>query len=464
MTLRARLGVALGAVLIVLLVAGLLVPRAVRAAQLEQIDRQLEVMAPSSLVLTSIDRPAEFPAGQLPPAAFSEIYVAVVAADGTRDVLASPQQVSEGAEPAKVPPASHDPRTLDTKTVGSTSGSGEWRAATLGPGPGQSSTVLIAIPLDRVNETIRRLRLTLLAAGGAVALVLTLAGWWVVRLGLRPIADVAEVADAITRGERHRRVSAGAPGTEVAHLARAFNVMLDERAASEARLRQFVGDASHELRTPVTAIRGFTDLYRQGVLDDQGLADAMRRIGQETARMGALIDDLLLLARLDEGRPLDRVPVDLSGMLADAVLDAGATHPSRAVRCETVEPLFVIGDGARLHQVIANLVTNALVHTDSDVVLRGRHADQGADGMCVIEISDSGQGMDAASAAHAFDRFWRGDSGRGRHGAGAGLGLSIVRSIIDAHGGRVALESAPGRGTTVRIVLPSGPQETHKSP
>ena len=461
MTLRARLAVALAAVVTVLLVAGLLVPRAVRAAQIDQVDDQLVAVSGAAMGFTNDGVGfGPMPGGAVAPGALSEVYVARVLSDGSREVLATPQSSGSG-EPADVPPVSTSPDRLTIETVGSTGGDSSWRAVTLPPAPGGGSPVIVAIPLDRVDQTTHQLQLVLLAAGLAVGVVLALAGWWVVRLGIRPINEVTDVADAIAHGDRDRRVTVDAqPATEAAHLARAFNVMLDERAAAEDRLRRFVGDASHELRTPVTAIKGFTDLYRQGALDDQGLADAMRRIGQEASRMGTLVDDLLLLARLDQGRPLESAPVDVSAILGDAALDAGATHPSRTVRADVPPGLTVDGDDARLRQVVANLVANALAHTDGDVSINARSTD----GNCVVEVADDGPGMDADAAAHLFDRFWRGDPSRARHRAGAGLGMSIVKAIVDAHGGMVGVETAPAAGTTITVVLPEHAQQTHSSP
>jgi two-component system OmpR family sensor kinase len=284
------------------------------------------------------------------------------------------------------------------------------------------------------------------------------AGWWLLRLGLRPIAEVTQVADAIAGGDRSRRVRGGAPGTEAHHLAQAFNVMLDEQAATEAKLRQFVADASHELRTPVAAIGGFADLWRQGAVDPDQLDDVMRRIGQESARMRGLVEDLLLLARLDQGRALALEPVDLAALAADAVLDASATHPSRQVSLHAPEPVIVQGDEARLRQVLANLLSNALVHTDAATTVEVR-AERHGDA-ALLGVSDDGPGMTPHAAARAFDRFWRADPSRARARTGAGLGLAIVRGIVAAHHGEVRLDTAPGEGTTVRVGLqisPSGP-------
>jgi two-component system OmpR family sensor kinase len=332
------------------------------------------------------------------------------------------------------------------------SGGPRWRAALLStPGPDR---VLVAVSLQRADATARQVRVTVLVAAAVIVLVLGLSAWWVARLGLRPIAEVTEVADAIAAGDRSRRVVVSERRTEAGHLGRAFNVMLDEQRANEDRLRRFIADASHELRTPVAAIRGFADLYRAGGLDEPGvLADAMRRIGGESVRMAGLVEDLLLLARLDEGRPLEARPVDLSAVLRDAAFDTSATHPNRLVRAEVVDDLTVVGDDARLRQVVANVVHNALTHggPDATVTVRGRR--QGD--LCVVEVADDGAGMEPQQASHAFDRFWRADQARTRHANGAGLGLSIVRAITEAHGGRVALDSAPGHGTTVRVVLPA---------
>jgi two-component system OmpR family sensor kinase len=292
----------------------------------------------------------------------------------------------------------------------------------------------------------------ILIAAVAVVVAMGAAGWWLLRLGLRPIAEVTQVADAIAGGDRSRRVRGGAPGTEAHHLARAFNVMLDEQAATEVKLRQFVADASHELRTPVTAIGGFADLWRQGAVDPDQLDDVMRRIGQESARMRGLVEDLLLLARLDQGRALSLEPVDLAALAADAVLDASATHPSRQVSLHAPAPVLVQGDEARLRQVLANLLSNALTHTEPATTVAVRTERRGE--AALLAVSDDGPGMTPDAASRAFDRFWRADPSRARARTGAGLGLAIVRSIVAAHQGEVRLDTAAGEGTTVRVVLP----------
>jgi two-component system OmpR family sensor kinase len=234
------------------------------------------------------------------------------------------------------------------------------------------------------------------------------------------------------------------------HIEAAF----DQRTQSENRLRQFIADASHELRTPVTTVRGYAELYQAGGLaDPDELDEAMRRTGQEAVRMGTLIDDLLLLARLDQGRPLERRPVELTALADDAVRDARAVAPDRPITATTNGPVTVVGDDARLRQVIANLVGNALVHTPVGTPVDVRVSQVGD--RALVEVVDRGPGMAPEVAARAFERFYRADPSRSRHRGGSGLGLAIVRATVSAHGGEVSLDSAPGRGTTVRVDLPA---------
>jgi two-component system OmpR family sensor kinase len=255
-------------------------------------------------------------------------------------------------------------------------------------------------------------------------------------------------------------VPVGHDGTEAGELGNALNMMLtrieeafDERSASEARLRQFIADASHELRTPVATIRGYAELYRRGGLEErEALRQAMRRTEAETLRMGSLIDDLLLLARLDQGRPLGQAPVDLGVLAVDAAADARARAPERRVTASVSEGVLVNGDEHRLRQLVANLVGNALVHTPPTAPIEARvRTDNGS---AVLEVHDDGPGMSPDVAARAFERFYRADPSRSRHHGGSGLGLAIVRAIVDAHGGTVTLDTSLGKGTTVRVELP----------
>jgi two-component system OmpR family sensor kinase len=271
---------------------------------------------------------------------------------------------------------------------------------------------------------------------------------------------MAKTADEIAGGDLSQRVSPSEGRTEIGRLGHALNTMLSkiesafaERQRSEDRLRRFVADASHELRTPLTSIRGYAELFRRGAAtrpDD--LAKAMSRIEEEAARMGVLVEELLLLARLDQGRPLEVQPIDLSALATDAVADARVVEPQRTVDLDIDGTVVVNGDAVRLRQVLDNLLTNVRTHTPvtAAAVVRVRSDD----GTAVIEVEDHGPGMDEDQQARAFERFYRIDPSRSRDSGGVGLGLSIVSAIVEAHGGKVSLESTPGEGATFRIELP----------
>lgn len=317
--------------------------------------------------------------------------------------------------------------------------------------------VVAALPTDHIDATFRRVALGSAVVGAALLVAAGLLAWWVERLGLRPIRNVAAAADAIAAGETSRRVDPPPAGTEAGNLARAFNVMVGARQAAEDRLRQFVADASHELRTPLTTVAGVHELFRSGSLTGPDLDEAMGRAASEADRMTRLVDDLLLLAQLDHGRPLADDRVDLAVLVADAVVDVGVVQPSRPVTVDLDGGEAVVrGDEARLRQVVGNLVANALTHTSPTTALHlGVHPD---DRGYVLEVRDEGPGMTAEQAAHVFDRFYRVAPGRSRREGGTGLGLTIVRSIVDAHGGQVSVTAAPDEGCTFWVRLPGNLQ------
>ncbi|SEH62651.1 two-component system, OmpR family, sensor kinase [Mycolicibacterium rutilum] len=351
-------------------------------------------------------------------------------------------------------------------TIGSTDASGvEWRAMTVrGPG-GELMTV--AIDLSDVQTTVRELTYAQVGIGLAVLLVLGVAGYAVVHRSLRPLVEVEQTAAAIAAGELDRRVPQRDPRTEVGRLSLALNGMLaqiqtamaasessaEAARSSEERMRRFITDASHELRTPLTTIRGFAELYRQGAARDVEML--MSRIESESSRMGLLVEDLLLLARLDAQRPLERRRVDLLTLATDAVHDARSIAPNRDISLEVLDgpgTPEVLGDEARLRQVLGNLMANALQHTPetAGVTVRVGTAGQRA----VLEVCDEGPGMTAEDAQRVFERFYRADSSRARASGGTGLGLSIVDSLVYAHGGTVKVTTAPGRGCTFTVSLP----------
>ncbi len=351
-------------------------------------------------------------------------------------------------------------------TVGSIDGSHvRWRAVSL-RGPNDELTT-VAIDLSDVHSTVRSLIYAQVGIGAAVLLVLGVAGSAVVRRSLRPLAEVEQTAAAIAAGELDSRVPRRDPRTEVGRLSRALNGMLaqiqravaasessaEEARRSEERMRRFITDASHELRTPLTTIRGFAELYRQGAARDVEML--MSRIESESRRMGLLVEDLLLLARLDAQRPLDQHRIDLLALATDAVHDAESIAPQRRITMDVFDgpgTPEVIGDEARLRQVLGNLVANALQHTPDTAGVTVRVGTTWD--WAVLEVADEGPGMSEQDAHRVFERFYRTDESRTRTSGGTGLGLSIVDSLVYAHGGTVSVTTAPGRGCRFRVSLP----------
>ncbi|WP_326545101.1 HAMP domain-containing sensor histidine kinase [Mycolicibacterium sp. ND9-15] len=367
------------------------------------------------------------------------------------------------AEPALPPDNDVGPVPV---TIGSLDDSGVlWRAMTVrGPG-GELTTV--AIDLSDVQTTVRELTYAQVGIGVAVLLVLGVAGYAVVHRSLRPLVEVEQTAAGIAAGDFDRRIPQRDPRTEVGRLSLALNGMLTQiqsaMAASEAsaeqarrseeRMRRFITDASHELRTPLTTIRGFAELYRQGAARD--IEMLMSRIESESSRMGVLVEDLLLLARLDAQRPLERRRVDLLTLATDAVHDAQSIAPNRVIKMEVLDgpgTPEVLGDEARLRQVLGNLMANALQHTPESAGVTVRVGTSGE--QAVLEVCDEGPGMNPEDAQRVFERFYRADTSRARTSGGTGLGLSIVDSLVYAHGGTVGVTTASGQGCTFTVSLP----------
>lgn len=343
-------------------------------------------------------------------------------------------------------------------TVGSHGDSGlQFRVLAVPTGDIPGATTIIAIPLTEVEQSLHRLLAIEAIVVGSVLLALAALSWWVVRLGLRPLDRIATTAGSIADGDLAQRVTPATERTEVGRLGLALNAMLAQiekafraREASEDRLRRFLADASHELRTPLASIRGYAELFRLGAADDP--ERAMRRIESEAARMGQLVENLLMLARLDQMPETARKRVDLTALLTEAVEDARAAAPERDIELKAHGPTAVLGDPAQLKQVISNLLRNALVHTPAGTAVDVDVTSDKQD--AVFEVRDHGRGLPTGDTDALFERFWRAEPGRGRGAAGAGLGLSIVKAIVEAHGGQVKAANAPGGGASFTVRLP----------
>lgn len=457
--------------------AGILMLRAQLIRRVDgQLDAQSRVFAHGVTAIDMLPTPRRGPLG-VPP----HSHLAVYRADGT-PVMVEPRGPDLGDVSQLRAHADQGAFTVDGWRVQVT------RLTVPGPDGPEPGFGVSAVSLLDVRDTRNRLVLIDLAVSALVLAVLGLAAASVARIGLRPLTRMERLATEISGGDLSRRVENADPHTESGRLGRALNGMLGQieaavaaSAASQTRLRQFLADASHELRTPLTSIQGFTELYRRGgAPPGPELDEAMARIESEAARMRLLVGDLLLLARLDEERPLAHRPVDLLAIAADAVRDAHVRVPTRFVLLDgygVFEPVTVLGDEARLRQVATNLVANALQHTPDQARIEVRvgrltgpagRADQqpvvvvgdplpAGTPTAVLEVTDSGPGLTHEDARRVFERLYRADQSRARSHGGAGLGLSIVAAIVTAHAGRIELWTAPGEGARFRVLLPARP-------
>ena len=392
-----------------------------------------------------------------------------------------------------------------TVTVPAESGGGHWLLTAFptqftneATGQTFNGTIIVGVDVSSIYRTVDGLALIDLILSAVVLVALAIVGIAIVRASLRPLTDIELTAQAIAAGDLSRRVPDRDPRTEVGRLGRSLNAMLaqveaafhdrekSEAAArwSEERMRRFVADASHELRTPLTAIRGYAEYYRQrggigngvrhaapastelsmaagGRLTEPDIDRIMQRVEQESARMGVLVEDMLLLARLDQQRPLERRPVDLLTLAADAVQDARMIAPQRKIELMVGKgaAFLVLGDEQRLRQVIGNLMSNALTHTPDGTPIDVRILTHGADGRLpvpsvTLEVDDHGPGLNKEQADRVFERFYRADQARRRKTGGAGLGLAIVSALVTAHDGAVGVDTTPGDGATFWITLP----------
>ena len=450
-----------------LTVSAVVATAALRSYLLQRTDNQLVAAEAGPNPCAGLDGgPGGFRRG---PDFQSQFWVSVYSEDGTR--LCGTNAYSSDATPAigtmttaRALQLSAHPFTVESVDHGPS-----WRVVVHVEPDGDLR--IIAASLSDLDHTVGRLIALEAVIGGVVLLLLAGAGYVVIRRSLKPLLDVEHTAVAIASGDLSRRVPDLDPRTEVGRLTRALNAMLgqieyafarqreSEQAAraSEERMRRFVADASHELRTPLTSIRGFAELYRQGaVREPREVTRLLRRVEDEATRMGQLVDDLLLLARLDQERPLSFAPVDLLTVVADVVHDARAVSPDRTIDLSVDDaPPIVLGDEPRLHQVVQNIVMNALRHTPAGTDVQVRLTT--LDGRAVVSVVDHGAGLDPHARERVFERFYRVDTSRTRDAGGTGLGLSIVAALVAAHGGRVRVEETPGGGATFVVELPLAP-------
>jgi two-component system, OmpR family, sensor kinase len=324
---------------------------------------------------------------------------------------------------------------------------------------GARAMLVVSTSLADVDSTLNRLLLIELVVTAFVLAGIAGLGLWLVRIGLRPLDAIEGTAAAIAGGDLSERVERAEDQTEIGRLGLSLNAMLAQiesafraREASERKLRRFVADASHELRTPLAAVRAYAELFDRGAAQrPDDLGRSMTGISRESERMSLLVDDLLLLARLDDGRPLERDRVELAEVVSEAVETAHAVEPERPIELHA-DPAVVIGDRDRLRQIVDNLLANVRAHTPpgtpASVSVSRRN------GTAEISVTDAGPGLDEEHLEHVFERFYRADSSRARASGGVGLGLSIVAAVAEAHGGRVSARSQPGEGATFEIALP----------
>jgi two-component system OmpR family sensor kinase len=465
-SLRTRLLVAvLACVAAGLLVAGVATYVSLRGFLLERVDAQLQdARFPMASALTDSAGVSGLPSGpggnpggaNLPPGTYGQLRDSAgnIISAGTFDY--GQTNLPTPVLPASLPvPSGANFRIFTAKA---TSGGSGFRVLVENV-PGAARVLVVAIPLNETRQTLTRL-LTVEAIVSLVVLAaLAAAAWWLIKRDLRPLETMAVTADAIAAGDLARRVQPAEPRTEVGRLGLSLNTMLSrieeafaERAATEEKLRRFLADASHELRTPLTSIRGYSEVFDRAKDDPEDLELAMRRIEEESKRMGVMVEELLVLARLGEGREPERTPVDLARVVDDAVSDARASAPDRDLVLERAEAVDVLGDDHQLRQVVANLLGNALRHTPAEAQVRVRLSAR--DGCATLDVADDGPGLEPDVAAKVFEPFYRADESRARQTGGAGLGLAIVAAIVEAHGGTVRLATAPGAGATFTVTLP----------
>ena len=454
MSLRVRMLAGLAIITGLLVVAGFLVLRVQQDFLVGQLDDQMgRQVGNAAAAATGGSTGQAAPGQQRRARGMVDLYVGVLTSSGltTLDTPATDPGLTPVLNAADPPPSA--------ATVPATGGEADQMRILTAALP-SGGTLVVGRSMASIDAALAGLRSTLLIVGAVLLAVIALVFWWMRRLGLEPILRVTRVARSISSGDSSQRVETFPAGTEAHDLGTAFNQLVETNEATQARLRQFVADASHELRTPLVTLKGYAALYGAGGLADQASTDdAMRRIKQEANRMGRLVEDLLLLTEMDQGRVQVAGAVDVVELVSDLAADLEVIDPDRAVSLDAPGSAIVTGDRDRLTQVFAGLTTNALRHTPPGTPIDLRVS---SSPMTVrVEVTDHGPGIAPEDLARVFDRFYRADVARARASGGSGLGLAIASAIVAAHGGTVGVESPPGSGATFWVELPAaGPAST----
>lgn len=466
MTLRTKLVISFTALLLVVIASvGLVASRSMETILVDQIDRVLVGFSDRGpgpdFGLEGGSRSPDGDEGFSPGGSEEPLRrdTAEILLDSNGNVLvAHPSGFADAPDP--LPDVSDLPETTAPVNLPSIDGSIEYRAVIVSfP---QRGVLVRAIPLTDVNDATIALVRTLLLAGSGVLIIGGAATWWTVKRSMHPVEQMVATVEAIAGGDLTRRVPEVKPDTELGRLGHSINVMLshiEEAVESERegqeRLRQFVADASHELRTPITAISGYAELRRKGGLGSPDAEDnAWSRIESESKRMGSLIEDLLMLTRLGQSQPLQIEDVDLVEIVRDAAADHSAIDSERPVIIRGPDSIHIAGDKQRLHQVVSSLLANTRVHTPPGTLVEMEI--RAKDDYVELAVSDDGPGLDEAALDHVFDRFFRADPSRSRRSGGSGLGLAIVKAIVEAHGGTVSATNNDIIGSRFTVSLPRG--------
>lgn len=469
MTLRSRLLVAMGLIIVVCVIVGASATVLARNAMLRSADERL-LSASGDTRADELEHAGDSDHhrsgsrdGPQSVERQSDLLEGVISSDGTFTAIFRPN-VSDDADGGAT--VSADPVvTLDDLagsssrllTVPASGGSGRFRVVLQATADG---AVVVALPLDSVDRLVGRLIAVQAVALALIVAVVLAAAWWVDRLGIRPIREVSHTASAITMSNLAGRVPPAPEGTEAAELADSVNAMIDrieesvvatERANS--RLRNFLADAAHELRNPVATMRGYLELYQMGGLrEPEELDDALARTFEESKRLSRLVEEMFLLAQLDNERPLARERVDIAALVDDVGHDSATVAMDHLIEVSVDGPVEVIGDADRLRQVVANLIGNAQVHTPSGTTVRVSCRTMGD--RAEVVVSDDGPGIPSEFIDRVTERFVRADASRSRDSGGSGLGLAIVESVVSAMSGRFTVESPVSGGVTATVSLP----------